>query len=306
LTEISVPQLGLPMNPAGRVVILPQIGGFLGADVVGCLLAADLEGPGCTLLIDIGTNGEIVLKNNDQYLACSVAAGPAFEGVGITSGMMAVNGAIDRFWIEKGRIRYSVLGGSKPRGICGSGLLDLLAVLLELRVLDETGLIDGSRFPGRCRDSSNGTELVIVEGEDTAEGVPVVINQQDIRQLQLAKGAVRTGVEMLMKEAGLSAADIDEVLLAGSFGNHLHPRSLLRCGMLPGLRTGVIRNIGNAAARGALTALLSLPEREKSKVLAGRVRPLNLADRPDFSEMFLQSMNLISSITAQDDKSPDE
>ncbi|MGE5416295.1 MAG: ASKHA domain-containing protein [Acidobacteriota bacterium] len=284
--------LGLAINPAGRVYVLPQIAGFLGADIVGCLLADDIDRPGTSLLIDIGTNGEMALRSARDIAACSVAAGSAFEGAGITSGMVARNGAIDRVWLNEGEIKYSVLGNTKPIGICGSGLVDLLSVLLEIGVLDETGLIIPERFPGKYRQSKNGLELLIINEEDSANGMPVVFNQGDVRELQLAKGAVRAGVEILLREEKLQVEDVQEVLLAGAFGNHLNPQSLVKIGMLPAFDPNIVKNFGNAAVRGAVMALISVPERERASELAGRVRAIELANRDDFSQLYIESMNL--------------
>ncbi|NLB17858.1 MAG: DUF4445 domain-containing protein, partial [Syntrophomonadaceae bacterium] len=193
--------LGMPMHPAGRVLILPQVAGFLGSDVVACLLAVEGNSLDNFLILDIGTNGEMVLVKDDDMFACSIAAGSAFEGGGITSGMVARGGAIDRFWLEDDELKYSVLGIESPQGICGSGLVDLLNVLLDLEVIDETGLIQPDKYAGKWHDTPRGTELIIVEETESSQGLPLVLNQQDIRQLQLAKGAVRAGIDILLKEA---------------------------------------------------------------------------------------------------------
>ena len=272
--------LGIPMHPAGRVVLLPQIAGFLGSDIVACLLAIDGGSQASFLLIDIGTNGEMVLKHKDLLLACSVAAGPAFEGGDITSGMVARTGAIDRFWLEDGKLNYNVIGGNKPEGICGSGLIDLLHIFLETGVLDETGLINTERYCGAWHDTDRGVELIIVDGSETDSGIPVVFNQQDVRQLQLAKAAVRAGVDILIQEAAIAPGDIGEVMFAGAFGNYLNPKSVLGIGMIPQFQPGEIKAIGNAALRGAMAALLLIPEREKAQQYAGEIRAVKLADHP--------------------------
>jgi len=291
-TVIRAGNLGLPMHPAGRVVLLPQIEGFLGSDILACLLAVDPGSPESYLLVDIGTNGEMVLKHGNRLWACSVAAGSAFEGGDITSGMVACTGAIDRFWLEDGLLRYNVLGMGKPEGICGSGMVDLLRVLLELGVLDETGLINPQRYPGSSHQTERGAELVIVEGAETANGNPVVFNQQDVRQLQLAKGAIRAGIDILIKEAGVRLDAIDELLFAGAFGNYLNPRSVMGIGMIPPFRSERIKAVGNAALGGAIASLISIPEREKADRLATKIEPIELANHPDFSRIFVESMAL--------------
>ncbi|MGI6550052.1 MAG: ASKHA domain-containing protein [Syntrophomonadales bacterium] len=292
LTSARARSLGLPMHPAGRVLLLPQIAGFLGSDIIACLLAVDDSAPDSFLLVDIGTNGEMVLKHGNRMVACSVAAGSAFEGGDITSGMVARGGAIDRFWLDEGELKYNVIGFGKPEGICGSGLVDLLRVLLDMDVLDETGLINPGKYPGVWRDTERGVELVIINETETASGTPVVFNQQDVRQLQLAKGAVRAGIDILMKEVGVVPEHIKEILFAGAFGNYLNPNSVMSIGMIPQFQSEKIKVVGNAALRGALAALILVPEREKAQRYADEVRAVELADHPDFSRIFVESMAL--------------
>ena len=289
-TTVRGGSLGIPMHPAGRVRLLPQIAGFLGSDIIACLLAVDDNSPDSFLLVDIGTNGEMVLKHRDRLVACSVAAGSAFEGGGITSGMVARTGAIDRFWLEDGKLNHNVIGVDKPEGICGSGLIDLLHVLLEMGVLDATGLIDPTKYCGTWRDTERGVELIIVD--ETETGVPVVFNQQDVRQLQLAKGAVRAGIDILMKEVGVESGELDEIMFAGAFGNYLNPSSVMGIGMIPHFLLEKIKAIGNAALRGAVAALILLPEREKAERYADEVIAVELADHPEFSRVFVESMAL--------------
>ena len=290
-TSVRAGSLGLPMHPSGRVLLLPQVAGFLGSDIIACLLAVDDRSPESFLLVDIGTNGEMILKHGNRLWACSVAAGSAFEGGDISSGMVARGGAIDRLWLEDGKIRYNIIGLGKPEGICGSGMIDLLHVLLKMGVLDETGLINPHKFTGSWRETDRGAELIIVEESETAQGVPIVFNQQDVRQLQLAKGAVRAGIDILMKEAGIEAQEIDEILFAGAFGNYLTPDSVMGIGMIPHFAPKQIKAWGNAALRGAATLIL-IPEREKAERLANKVKAVELADHPDFSQVFVERMAL--------------
>lgn len=284
--------LGLPFNPSGRVMLLPQVGSFLGADLVACLLAVDLEKRKGALLLDLGTNGEMVLNHEGKMLACSVPAGPVFEGGNTKCGMIATNGAIDSFWLEDGRICYTVLGQKRPLGICGTGFLDLLSLLKDLQVLDDTGLINPENYPGDWTESEQGIELVIVDLKDSGNNRPIVITQEDVRQLQLAKGAVRAGVEILMKEAKLSPADIREIFIAGAFGNRLRPQSLLNIGMLPPVEPSIIKAVGNAALRGAAAALVYRWACERAILLAENVKIVELAETPEFASVFIQSMSL--------------
>ncbi|MGE5371684.1 MAG: ASKHA domain-containing protein [Solirubrobacterales bacterium] len=280
--------LGLPAHERGRVWVLPQVGHFLGADIVGCLLALEGSMSDQALVLDIGTNGEMILKTKDRLLGTSAAAGPAFEGAGISCGMTARDGAIDRVWLESGRISFQVLGGGDAAGICGSGLIDLLAVLLELKVLDPTGRINSETMLESIRSTSRGTMFVLTE---TADGSQIGLTQQDVRELQLAKGALRAGVDTLLEEAGILPEMIEKVFVAGAFGNHLNPVSLLQTGMLPRFELESIINAGNAAVEGALAALLSLSARNRATELAQSIESIQLANRSDFSAVFINSLN---------------
>lgn len=282
---LAADKLSLYSHPSATVWVLPQIGGFVGADTVAGLLAVSPSFAGTFLFIDIGTNSEMVLHNQGQWWACSAAAGPAFEGGNISRGIRAQAGAIDRVWEQDGLIKYGTLGGNPPRGICGSGLVDLVAVLLEQGYLDATGLLLSKSTSGQ------GSEFVLVPATTTASGQPIGITQKDIRQLQLAKGAVRAAVDIMLERAGLTPRDVDRVFLAGAFGNCLHPDSLLRIGLLPTIDVEKIKRIGNAAISGAVLALLSEHKREEARWLAQRIEYIELADQPDFQEIFLRSLN---------------
>lgn len=281
---VEAGRLSLEIHPRGLLRLLPQVRAFVGADVVAGLLAIGPGYPDTFLFIDIGTNGEMVLHHRGQWWACSTAAGPAFEGGNITRGMRAEPGAIDRVWVQDGEIRFNVLGGGLPRGICGSGLVDMVAVLRDQGRVDATGCL-------QVTATGQGSELTIVEGSGTATGRPLVLTQDDLRQLQLAKGAIRAGVDIMLERAGVTARELERVFLAGAFGNCLHPESLLRIGLLPPLEAGRIVRVGNTAARGAVRALLSEPKREEAESLACRITYLELASQPDFQEVFLRNLN---------------
>lgn len=290
LTRVLADTIRVHMAAAGCITLLPQIGSFLGADLLSCLMVSELEPADRVLVMDLGTNGEMALKNGDRYLACSVAAGSAFEGVNIVSGMPARAGAIDRWQVERGTLRYHVIGEQPPAGLCGSALVDLLACLIELRAMDETGLLIPEAFRGSVSKTENGTQFTLVPGSETDSGQDIVFSQQDVRELQLAKGAVRAGAETLLREAGLSAVDLHEIRIAGVFGNHLNPDSLLSIGMLPAVNRDKVRNIGNAALEGALRILVKPELQNKADLLAKRVDVIQLADRSDFMERFMNGM----------------
>ena len=262
----------LPINPVGTVRILPNIAGFVGADTVGCLLATRLDTlDDLTLMIDIGTNGEMVLGNKDRRIACSTAAGPAFEGAKIECGMRGAPGAVDHVTVEDGKLRFHVIGEGEAVGLCGSGLLDLIAALLETEVISESG-----------RMESGGTYQL--------EGTKVYLTQKDVREVQLAKAAIRAGIELMCKRMGVKVADIRQVLLAGAFGNYLDPRSACAIGMIPPVLRERIIPIGNAAGEGARIAVLNGAEYEYSKRLAQGTEFLELASMPEFNDCYVDCL----------------
>jgi len=216
----------------GKLRILPNIAGFIGGDTSGCLVAAKFDQEkDLTLLLDIGTNGEMALGNKERRIACSAAAGPAFEGANISCGMSGSSGAVDHVWLENGNIRYSVIGSGEALGLCGSGLLDFAAVLLELGVISPDGRM-------KCKSYS-------LPGSD------VSLTQRDIRQLQLAKGAIRAGICLMTERFGCEIKDIKQVKLTGAFGCHLSPASAVAIGMIPEELKDRIISVGNAAFEGA-------------------------------------------------------
>ena len=262
----------LPVCPNADLLIVPDISGYVGADTVGCILSTNLyqsEKP--VLLVDIGTNGEMVLGNKDRMIACSTAAGPALEGANIQFGMVAAEGAIDHVWIEENEIHYSVIGGGDATGICGSGLIDAVAAALELGLLNKRGRI--------LRE-----DRIIPITEN------IYLTQEDIRQVQLAKGAIHAGIRLMMQQLNLQYEDISKVMLAGAFGSFLNPASACRIGLLPAELEGRIQAVGNAAGSGA--KLLCI--REDSLPLTGelvkKIEFLELASLPAFPKTFAKSM----------------
>ena len=262
----------LPINPAGTVRILPNIAGFVGADTVGCLLAARLDTlDDLTLMIDIGTNGEMVLGNKHRRIACSTAAGPAFEGAKIECGMRGAPGAVDHVTVEEGKVRFHVIGGGEAVGLCGSGLLDLIAALLETEEISESGRME----------SGNTYQL---------EGTKIYLTQKDVREVQLAKAAIRAGIELMCKRMGVRVADIRQVLLAGAFGNYLDPKSACAIGMIPPALRQRITPIGNAAGEGAKMAVLNGSEYAYSQRLARETEFLELASMPEFNDCYVDCL----------------
>ena len=222
-----------------------------------------------TLMIDIGTNGEMVLGNKDRRIACSTAAGPAFEGAKISCGMRGAEGAVDHVWLENGQVNYHVIGDVPPEGLCGSGLLDLVAVLLELEIIDESGYLEDKEYT-LCDN--------------------VVLTQKDVREVQLAKAAIRAGIELLAENLGIGVADIQNVYLAGAFGNYLTPASACRIGMIPPVLLDRIQPIGNAAGEGAKLCALNREEYLYSQTLAKNTDFLELASLPQFQDCYVDAL----------------
>ena len=261
----------LPISPEGTVRILPNIAGFVGADTVGCMVSTRFDRQETlTLMIDIGTNGEMVLGDRNRRITCSTAAGPAFEGAKIQCGMRGETGAVDHVWLENGQVRYSVIGGGEAAGLCGSGLLDLVAVLLETGVIDESGRMEEKTYH---------------------LGGSVVLTQKDVREVQLAKSAIRTGVELMADRLGAAVEDIRQVYLAGAFGNYMNPESACAIGMIPPVLLEKIRPIGNAAGEGARLCALSAGEYDYSKALAAGTEFLELASLPEFNDSYVDYLS---------------
>lgn len=263
----------LPACAKADLLIVPDIAGFVGADTVGCLLATKLyEKEELTLLVDIGTNGEVVLGNKDRMIACATAAGPALEGANISCGMRASVGAIDHVWIDNRKILCSVIGGGAAKGICGSGLVDAVAAGLELGLINKRGKVL--------------TEDHIFRLTDT-----VCLTQEDIRQVQLAKGAIQAGVSLLAEEIGVEIDAIQRVQLAGAFGSFVSPQSACRIGLLPEELLSRIESVGNAALGGAKMLACDQALLPVTQGLTEKIEFLELASLPGFSRTFAKSMN---------------
>jgi uncharacterized 2Fe-2S/4Fe-4S cluster protein (DUF4445 family) len=297
--ELAARELFLKVNPEARVCLLPLVAGFVGADAVAVALATRIgETPERRIAVDIGTNGEVLLGSRDRLWACSAPAGPALEGAQLRCGMRAALGAIDRVWLAEGDLRVHTLGDAAAQGICGSGVVDAVAALLDAGVLDWTGLIDVDarhRLPAAlgARVQMRGEERLVIlarPGEAGAER-EIVLTQDDVRQVQLCKGAIASGAALLQKVAGLADDDVAELMLAGGFGNYLSVRSALRIGLIPALPEKKIRYVGNAAALGAQLALMSEPERARAATLARRIEHVSLAAHPDFQDIFVDCMS---------------
>ncbi|MBE6653087.1 MAG: DUF4445 domain-containing protein [Ruminococcaceae bacterium] len=258
------------LDPDAPVYLPPCIAAFVGADTVTAILASDIrESPETALLCDIGTNGEMVLWHENTLYACSTAAGPAFEGAGISMGMGGRTGAVDRVWVTDGRIDAHVIGEAAPTGICGSGLVDAVAALLDTEELDETGFLEDD-------------PAVIAD--------PVEITQEDIRAVQLAKSAIHAGMRTLIETAGLSCDEVTTLYIAGGFGSYLDVKNAGKIGLLPEELTDRVTVLGNAALTGAAMLLLCPDLRPACESMARETRIVELATNPVFVSEYMERM----------------
>jgi uncharacterized 2Fe-2S/4Fe-4S cluster protein (DUF4445 family) len=286
-------QLGLPVNPEAECVFLPCVGAFIGADTVGLILAADLHRQkGCRLAIDIGTNGEIVLSAGGELFTCSTAAGPAFEGGQIEWGMCAEPGAISEIRLNSG-IHIKTIDNTPPKGICGSGLIDILSGLLREHLVDSRGTLrEDAPSPQWLKEricrNGKGREFIIAPIDDKKN---IVLTQRDVRQLQLAKAATRAGIEILLKQAGVEQEDLDEIILSGAFGSSLNKENIRRIGLIPSIPLNKIVAAGNAAGAGGLMMLLNHRLIDEVEKICSKVKYLELSRSTDFSAAFLNHMN---------------
>jgi len=296
--RVSASEIGLRLNPPTPVFLLPIVAGFVGADALAMILSTRLyESREPRIAVDIGTNGEIVLGSHDGLIACSAPAGPALEGAQLQCGMRAARGAIDQVHID-GDLHYHVIGSDTPLGICGSGILDTIAALLDSGILDISGRLHPDAPPSlpdhlrrRVITLPGGlTAFVVAAGAETASGADILLTQADIRQVQLAKGAIRSGIAMLQRLTGTPDERLAEVMLAGGFGNYLNIANAIRIGLIPHLPVDRVSYVGNAAGLGAQMAIISESERRRADEIARTVRHVSLATHPDFQDVFLDSL----------------
>lgn len=281
------------------VTYLPGIGGHIGSDITAMIVATDIKNHvGVTLAIDIGTNGEIVLAKDGQLVSCSTAAGPAFEGASIRFGMRAAKGAIEGVAIHGSVVELQIIEEAEAEGICGSGLIDAIAAMLDIGVIDETGRIlelaeavaagVSKVIATRLQKTPNGMQFVL---QYRYAKEPIVITQRDVREVQLAKGAISAGMQILMREMRITKDSLDRIFLAGAFGSYLKISSARRIGLLPNVPLEKIHSVGNAAGVGASMSVLAKPYEEECQVIAQTTRQIELSMHDSFQEEFVQCMN---------------
>lgn len=291
--------LGLNIHPCANVFLLPNIAGHVGSDIVGMMLAVRMDSlSGCHIAIDIGTNGEIVMTKNGHMVTCSTAAGPAFEGATIHHGMRAAPGAVENVKITKNDVIIKTIEDLPPVGICGSGLIDAVAQVLDAGIVDNSGrmltrneAVEAGISPElseRLTDTPHGLSFILAyrEGKDD-----ILLTQQDIREVQLAKGAILAGIQTLMKNLDITIDDLDSIMLAGAFGNYISKESALRIGLFPRISIDRIFSVGNAAGAGSSMALLSDAERKHACEMAKNTEHIELSMNMDFQEFYITAMS---------------
>jgi uncharacterized 2Fe-2S/4Fe-4S cluster protein (DUF4445 family) len=300
--DIKARDLGLRVHPSANVHILPVEAGFVGADNVGVLIAEEpYHRDEMVLIIDVGTNGELVVGNKDRLLSASCATGPALEGAHLQFGMRAAPGAIERVRIDPHtfEVVLSVIAAedsvsetrnTKAKGICGSGIIDTIAELYKNGVIDKGGRFKESLISPRLRISDGKPEFVIAWREETSFGKDIVITQRDVRNVQLAKGAIYAGAKLLMKRLGIKT--LDKIILAGAFGSYIDPEKAMILGMFPDCDLKNITAVGNAAGEGARIALLNRDKRLEADKVARRVEYVELTTEKDFQKEFIEALHI--------------
>jgi uncharacterized 2Fe-2S/4Fe-4S cluster protein (DUF4445 family) len=297
--EMPATELGLELHPRARANIFPALGAYVGGDIVAGLLASGMtRDKRVRLFIDVGTNCEVALGSAEGLVCTAAPAGPAFEAAQIACGMRAAEGAIEVVRLRDEGVELGVIGDVDPVGICGSGLVDAVAELVRVGLLDRSGRFVSEeeaaaiapQLASRLSVRSDGTRMFVLHSPGGDDEAAVHLSQRDIRELQFAKAAIATGWQLLVEELGIPVEEIQQVVLAGSFGSYLSPASAVRIGLVPKLALPRIVSAGNVAGEGAKMALLSLQERHAAEAMLEQVRYIELSDRPDFNDRFVEQL----------------
>ena len=291
-TSYAAKEFGLDINPAGRVYVPPIVHAFIGSDITAGVLACGcLEKKKPSLFVDVGTNGEMGINNDGRFIVASTAAGPAFEGMGVSSGIRAVPGAVESAYFDGETIDVKTIDAQPARGICGSGIIDIAAALLKAGVVDSSGRMKTPEQKENLQ-ASVADRLLLIDDQplfNIAEGVS--FTQADIRQVQLAKGAIRTGIDMLLSEANLTPQDLEDITLAGAFGYHLRPDSLAAIGLIPDKLARKVRFAGNTSKTGCAMMLIDASLRKYLEEQVQRFEHLPLAEKMSFQDLFIENLN---------------
>ncbi len=293
--SMTARELGLNIHPEGVVDCLPGVASYVGADITAGVLSSGLDAAeNVTLFLDVGTNGETVLGNRDWLVTCACSAGPAFEGAGVVNGMRATTGAIEEVWINSHTLEptYRVIGNSKPKGICGSGLISLLSEMFLTGLLDKAGNVNLAANSPRVREGAHGGEYVVAPGRETESGLDIVITRVDVDNLLRAKAAIYAGFTVLAENVGIPLEMADKVLVGGSFGKYINVEKAVQIGLLPDLDWSRFEFLGNTSVRGAYYALLDGRKRERITEIAKRMTYVELSADNSFYEAFTSALFL--------------
>jgi uncharacterized 2Fe-2S/4Fe-4S cluster protein (DUF4445 family) len=292
---ITAKELGLAFAPDASIDCLPGVASYVGADITAGILSSGVDlTDKITLFIDIGTNGEIVLGNRDWLVTCACSAGPAFEGAGVVNGMRATQGAIEEVWINNESYEPSlrVIGGGKPKGICGSGLISLISELFLTGILDKAGNINHAKSTNRIREGEHGSEYVVAWKNETDTGRDIAITHVDIDNLLRAKAAIFAGFSVLAEQVGMTLENVQQMLIGGSFGKYINVEKAIQIGLLPDMPYEKFQFLGNTSIKGAYLALLERHQRERINEIARRMTYIELSADNSFYEAFTSAMFL--------------
>jgi len=301
VTTVNLPpvmtarEVGLNMHPEASVDCLPGVASYVGADITAGVLSAGVDAAEeVTLFLDVGTNGETVLGNRDWLVACACSAGPAFEGAGVVNGMRATQGAIEEVWINSGSLEptYRVIGGGRPKGICGSGLIALLSEAFLTGILDKAGNVNLMASSSRVREGAHGGEYVVAWGAESESGEDIVISRVDVDNLLRAKAAIYAGFTVLADTVGIPLESVSKVLVGGSFGKYINVEKAVQIGLLPDMPWEQFDFLGNTSVRGAYYALLDWRKREQVTDIAKRMTYIELSADNSFYEAFTSALFL--------------
>ena len=288
-------EVGLNTCPEAVVDCLPGVASYVGADITAGVLSSGLDdAENVTLFLDVGTNGETVLGNRDWLVTCACSAGPAFEGAGVVNGMRATTGAIEEVWINTETLEptYRVIGGGKPKGICGSGLISLLSEAFLTGILDKGGNVNLMAGSSRVREGAHGGEYVVAWGAESESGEDIVLSRVDVDNLLRAKAAIYAGFTVLAENVGIPLETVDKVLIGGSFGKYINVEKAVQIGLLPDMDWDRFEFLGNTSVKGAYYALLDWRTRERITEIAKRMTYIELSADNSFYEAFTSALFL--------------
>jgi uncharacterized 2Fe-2S/4Fe-4S cluster protein (DUF4445 family) len=293
--SLTAAEVGIGIHPNGTVDCLPGVASYVGADITAGVLSSGMDDTELlTLFMDVGTNGETVFGSREWLVTCACSAGPAFEGAGVMHGMRATKGAIEEVWINGHTLKptYRVIGGGKPRGLCGSGLISLLAEMLMTGVIDKAGYLNISSESERIRDGAHGSEYVVAWGTETHDGNDIVITHVDIDNLIRAKAAIYAGFSVLAVSVGVPLGSVEQVLIGGSFGKYINVEKAIQIGLLPDMPWDRFKFLGNTSVLGAYYGLLDKDLRKRISEIAQKMTYIELSADNTFYDAFMSAMFL--------------